>query len=53
MEQNLKLGSDVLLAIMAAVQKGLSEQVDISDELRKLDLWVSPENPQILRIVQR
>ena len=39
----MKLGPDVLLAIMAAVQKGLLENIDISDELRKLDVEVVQE----------
>jgi len=38
----MKLGPDVLLAIMAALQKGLLEEVDISDELRKIEVEVDP-----------
>lgn len=40
----MKLGPDVLIAIMAAVQKGLLENVDISDELRKLELEMDKED---------
>ena len=39
----MKLGTDVLIAIVAAVQKGLLEGVDISDELRKLEVEVEQE----------
>lgn len=38
----MKLGPDVLLAIMAALQKGLLEEVDISDELRKIEVEIDP-----------
>ncbi len=34
----MKLGDDVLIAIMAALRKGLMENTDISDLLRQLDL---------------
>ena len=36
----MKLGEDVLVAIVAAVQKGLSEGVDVSNILRSLDVEV-------------
>ena len=34
----MKLGPDVLVEIVAIVQKGLFEQVDISEELRAIDV---------------
>lgn len=34
----MKLGKSVLLEIVAAVQKGLTEGVDISDQLRSLEM---------------
>lgn len=34
----MKLGDDVLLCIMEALRKGLTEGVDISDLLREIDL---------------
>ena len=34
----MKLGDDVLLCIMEALRKGLSEGVDISELLREIDL---------------
>lgn len=34
----MKLGSDVLVEIVAIIQEGLMKQIDISDKLRNLDL---------------
>ena len=34
----MKLGEDVLLEVMNALQKGLIEQVDISELLRQIDV---------------
>jgi hypothetical protein len=34
----MKLGDDVLLCIMEALRKGLTESVDISELLREIDL---------------
>lgn len=36
----MKLGKSVLVAIMASLQKGLTEGVDISNELRNIDVEV-------------
>lgn len=36
----MKLGKSVLLEIVAAVQKGLTEGVDISEQLRAIEVCV-------------
>ena len=51
----MKLGNDVLVALMGAFRKGISEGIDISKILREIDLVVgdngnlklSPDQPDI------
>jgi len=42
----MKLGTDVLIEIMSIVQKGLMGQIDVSQQLRELDLKVQKETVQ-------
>lgn len=44
----MKLGEDVLVQIVEAVRKGIAEGVDISDELRKLEVVASPDGQKVV-----
>ena len=48
----MKLGKDVLLAIMAALRKGIMENTDISDLLQELDVVVGSDGTLVLNPAQ-
>lgn len=44
----MKLGEDVLVQIVEAVRKGISEGVDISDLLRAIEVQVSADGQKVV-----
>ena len=44
----MKLGEDVLVQIVEAVRKGITEGVDVSDILRNLDLSISADGQKVV-----
>lgn len=48
----LKLGKTVLVEIIAAVQRGMLEGIDISQQLRDLEMEVDPEDPTTVRLTE-
>lgn len=44
----MKLGSDVLLEIVNIVQRGLIEDLDVSDLLRKIDVEESEDRTAVV-----
>lgn len=44
MVTKLKFSEDVLLAIMEALRKGITDGVDISDMLRNLEMYADDDN---------
>lgn len=46
----LKMGKTVLIEIVAIVQKGLLQGIDISQQLRDVEFEVDPEDPNTVRL---